>query len=150
MAADDYEDIDYAYVRDLVFPPGWTPWPSEPGNPKWHGMLAENAYFPEDPIPSGQEGPTIYAGWRIDYDTLESDYEGESSPARWGRLTVERYLEKGAKKEALRRLATAIKRTLDSAPEGPIGFDLQRAKPVRVGYVGGWYVENLVIPFCGG
>ena len=147
MAADDYRETDYAYVRD-VFPPGWTPDPLP--SPKWHGMLQENGYFPEDPIPSGQEGPTIYAGWVLEYDLFEGDYEGESAPARWGRLTFDRYLEAGAKKRALRLLETAIIRALDTAPEGPMGFDLQSAKPVWVGFVGGWYLEKLVISFCGG
>ncbi len=149
MPADDFEELDYAHVREQIFPSDWTPdpLPSE----AWRGLVQENSYLVPDPAPTGRlEAPTVYAAWKLDYDDFESDYGGEGAPVRYGRLTVARFIEKGAKKGPLRKLRTAILRRLLDVPDEPLGFDVQKARSVTVGYSGPWFVENLVIPFCGG
>lgn len=144
-----FEEGDYQFIREHIFPPGWTPDPLPSDG--WVAIVQENSYLTPDPAPSGNmEAPTVYAAYKLEYDDFESDYGGQGAPVRYGRLTVARFLEKGAKKGPLRKLRTAILQQLQEAPDEPLGFDCQAAKSVTVGYVGGWFVENLVVPFCGG
>lgn len=150
-SADGYEETDYAFVRAL-FPPGWLPWePGETPFASWCGIVQENSAIVPDPAPTGRmETPTLYAAWKIVYDELEGDYEGGGAPVRYGRLQVARFIEKGTRKGPLRRLRAAILRHLMDAPDDPLGFDVQAARTVTVGYIGPWFVENLDIPFAGG
>lgn len=148
-APTDYEETDFAFVRDLFV--DWTPDPMP--SAAWAGIVQENGALTPDPEPTGKtEAPTVYAAWTLTYDTLDGDYEGKSAPVRYGRLTVARYTEPGSRKGALRKLRAALLNRLAQANalDGPIGFDLQGSKPVAVGFVGGgWFVENLVVPFAG-
>jgi hypothetical protein len=147
-SAEDYEETDYAFVRGL-FPPDWTPDPMP--SAAWRGIVQENTAIDPDPAPSGRmEAPTVYAAWKIVYDEIEGDYEDEGAPVRYGRLQVARFIEKGARKGPLRLLRRAILRQLAGAPDEPLGFDIQAARSVTVGYIGPWFVENLDIPFAGG
>lgn len=147
--AEDFEEQDYRFIREQIFHPTWTPDPVP--SAEWRGIVQENTRIVPDPAPTGEsDRPTVYAAWKIDYDEFESDYGGTGAPVRYGRLTVARFIEKGAKKGPLRKLRTAILKQLQAAPDEPLGFNVQDARSVTVGYVSGWFVENLVVPFCGG
>lgn len=146
-SASDFEESDYAFVRGL-FPPDWTPDPLP--STAWRGIVQENGILDPNPAPTGRmESPTVYAAWKLDYDDFDGCYEGDVAPVRYGRLTVARYIEKGARKGPLRKLRTAILDKLADAPDDPLGFNVQQARSVAVGYVGPWFVENLVVPFAG-
>jgi hypothetical protein len=147
--AGDYEEVDYAFIREQIFHPAWIPdpLPSE----SWRGIVQENSAIDPDPVPSfDTTAPTIYAAWKIDYDEVEGCYEGHGAPVRYGRLVVARFVQKGARKGPMRKLRDAILKQVEAAPDDPLGFDVQTARTVTVGYVGPWFVENLVIPFAGG
>jgi hypothetical protein len=143
-----YEQEDFAHVA-LLFD-AWTPDPSP--SPNWLGIVAENRAMDPSPTPSGLiQAPAIYAAWALDYDECEGDYEGLSAPVRFGRLTIAMFTEPAAGKEALHRLRVALRKLFEDLNDGPLCFDIQAATPRRVGQTaGGWYVENLTVPFCGG
>lgn len=156
--AEDYEEVDFEFIRREVFPPGWAPpWtppaeaPEESEPWTWFGISQNYAYLTPPPEPSSDTTkPSLFAVWRLVYDEVEGDYGGQSAPVRYGRLIVERYLQKGQKAGQMRYLRTALLNQLQDVPDDPLGFDVQGAKTVPVGYAGPWLVENLVIPFCGG
>lgn len=146
---EDFEEVDYAFVREQIFSPDWTPDPMPSSN--WAGIVPQNVFLVPDPQPATSGDPTVYAAWNLIYDSLEGDYGDESAPVRDGRLTVARYLQKGALEGPLRILRRAILARIAATQEdGPLNFQLQRARSVPVGYVGDWFVVNLVIPFAGG
>lgn len=147
-SAEDFEELDYAFIREQIFHPSWVPDPVP--SEAWRGIVQENRALVPDPVPTAEGPPTVYAAWNIVYDEFEGDYEGQGAPVRYGRLTVARFIQKGASKGPLRKLRAAILKQLGSAPDEPLGFDVQQARTVTVGYVGGWFVENLVVPFAGG
>jgi hypothetical protein len=148
----DYEESDFEFIRTEIFPPGWAPPSSSSPEPwTWFGIAHVYSYLVPPPEPSTDTTrPSMFAAWRLVYDEVEGDYGGQSAPVRYGRLIVERYLQKGLKGGQLRLLRTALLDQLQTAPDEPLGFDVQEAKTVPVGFVGPWLQENLVIPFCGG
>lgn len=152
--AEDYEEVDYTFVREEVLPSAWAPPNPNTPHPEpwtWFGIVQDNTRLPVDPTPSTNTArPSMYAVWRLDYDEVQGDYGGQAAPVRYGRLIVALYLQKGAKEGHLRMLRTALLRQINAAPDEPLGFTVQEAKGVTIGYIGPWYVENEVIPFCGG
>lgn len=144
----DWEEEDYAFVRGLF--EGWTPDPLP--SPAWRGIVQEGRGLKPDPEPTGKaEQPTLYAAWAISYTRLIGDYGGDTAPVRYGEVVVSRFIEPGVGKGPLRLLRRAILAQLDGADEdGPLTLNPRAARSVKVGYVAGWYVENVVIPFCGG
>lgn len=146
---EDFEEVDYAFVREQIFSPDWTPDPMPSSN--WAGIVPQNVFLVPDPQPATSGDPTVYAAWSLTYRSFEGDFEDEAAPVREGDLTVAGYLQKGAMEGYLRQLRRAIRaRIKTTAADGPLSFVLQDARVVNVGYVGGgWFVQNFVIPFTG-
>lgn len=146
--ATGYRKTDFAHVRQTIFAPSWTP--SLP-SATWAGIVPEGGTLVPDPAKSTDSTkPTVYAAWNLRYDTVEGDYGGTSAPVRYGKLNVAGYIEKGALPGPLEDLRSIILTLLDAAPDDPIGFTVQEADVVTNGYIGSWFVQTLVVPFCGG
>ena len=145
---EEYEEEDFRFVKRLF--DEWVPDPLPSDN--WRGIVANNGALVPPPVPTGKpEQPTVYAAWALDVDDTEGDYEGENAPVRYGRLTVACFTEPGCRSGPLLLLRKALRKLVDALPDdGSIYLDIQAARPIRVGEVGGWYVENFVIPFVGG
>jgi hypothetical protein len=150
--AKSYEEGDHKFVRETVLPDGWEPpSASSPAPWTWWGIVHAYSYLVPAPEPTTDTTkPSMFAAWRLVYDEVQGDYGGQVPPVRYGRLIVERYLQKGLRGGQLRQLRTALLNQIDTAPDEPLGFDVQQAKTVPVGFKGPWLQENLVIPFCGG
>lgn len=149
----DYEEIDFAFVREEIFgeDEDGNPWVPDPlPSTGWAGIVPENEYLVPDPAPASSGPPTIYAAWSLIYDDVDGDFEDIQAPIRSGRLMVARYLQKGARTGYNRILRRAILARLADVADGPLGFSLQESRTITVGFVGPWFVQNLAVPFSGG
>lgn len=147
--AEDYEEIDHAFVRESVFPAAWVPDPMP--STAWRGIVEDGQYLVPDPQPTTSGEPTVYGAWDLVYDRLDGDYGGTGAPVRYGRLRVTGLIQKGAMMGHLKRFFRAARKQALAAPEGgPLDFDVQKAKPVPLGNAGPWRLQMIEIPFCGG
>lgn len=143
-----YAKEDKAFVRQAIFGPGWTPDPLP--SSAWRGIVQDGEYLSPDPAPTASGDPTLYGAWDLVYDNLEGCFEDVGAPVRYGRLRVTGLLQKGARLGYLDAFfETVCQRIGQSPPDGPIGFTVQEAKPVPLGYVGQWRLQMLEFPFSG-
>lgn len=146
--AETYEEEDYAFVRQEIFGPGWVPDPLP--SSAWRGIAQDGEYLSPDPTPTSSGDPTVYGAWDLVYDNLEGCYEDAGAPVRYGRLRVTGLVQKGARTGYLKTFFRAVRRRVAEAPpDGPLGFNLQEAKPVPLGFVGQWRLQMLEFPFAG-
>lgn len=146
--AEDYEEVDHAFVRQQIFGPDWTPDPMP--STAWRGIVQDGEALKDDPQPTSSGDPTIYGAWDLIYDTLEGCYEDVGAPVRYGRLRVTGLLQKGAATGYLRIFFRAIRRRVaDAPPDGPLGFTIQEARPVPLQAVGSWRLFMIEFPFAG-
>lgn len=144
--AEDYEEVDHAFVRQEIFAPDWTPDPIP--STAWRGIVQDGEYLVPDPQPTSAGEPTVYGAWDLVYDDLAGDFEDESAPIRYGRLRVTGLIQKGGMMGHLRRFFRAVRRQVAAAPpDGPLGFTIQECKPVPLGNVGPWRLQMIEIPF---